>query len=279
MSLSLRSKALILFCFCATLFLYDSDYSSATAFYGTEITAAQSKRKADEVKMSILEIRNVTKVYGRDFREVHALNGVSFNADKGEFIAIVGTSGSGKSTLLHLIGGVDVPTDGTIVVDGQEINSLSEKELTLYRRRKVSTIYQFYNLLPMLNVRDNITLPLELDGKVIDGKALNDILKTLGIEEKEFHYPGQLSGGQMQRVAIARALITNPAILLADEPTGNLDSKNTREIMQLFRNSNIKYNQTIIIVTHDEHVANMADRIIQIEDGRIVKDIKNENHN
>ena len=222
--------------------------------------------------MSILEVRNVTKIYGSDFREVHALNGVSFCADKGEFIAVVGTSGSGKSTLMHLIGGVDVPTSGTILVDGQEINSLSEKELTLYRRRKVSTIYQFYNLLPMLNVRDNITLPLALDGKQVDDRVLTDILKMLGIAEKEFHYPGHLSGGQMQRAAIARALITNPAILLADEPTGNLDSKNTAEIMQLFRNSNKKYNQTIIIVTHDEKVAGMADRMIQIEDGRIVKD-------
>lgn len=212
--------------------------------------------------MSILKIRNLTKTYGKDLRAVHALNGVSFDADEGEFIAVVGTSGSGKSTLMHLIGGVDVPTGGNIIVDGQEINSLTEKELTLYRRRKVATIYQFFNLLPMLNVRDNITLPLELDGKAVDDGVLTDILKTLGIEEKEFYYPGQLSGGQMQRAAIARALITNPAILLADEPTGNLDSKNTRKIMQLFRNSNIKYNQTIIIVTHDEQVADMADRII-----------------
>lgn len=228
--------------------------------------------------MSILEIKNINKIYGKDLRQVHALNDISFNVDKGEFIAIVGTSGSGKSTLMHLIGGVDIPTSGTIIVDGQEINSLSEKDLTLYRRRKVSTIYQFFNLLPMLNVRDNITLPMELDGNTIDDKVLIDILKTLGIEDKEFHYPGHLSGGQMQRVAIARALFTNPVILLADEPTGNLDSENTKEIMQLFRNSNQKYNQTIIIVTHDEQVANMADRIIQIEDGKIVKDTENDNN-
>ena len=228
--------------------------------------------------MSILEIKNIHKVYGKDSHEVHALNDVSFNVDKGEFIAIVGTSGSGKSTLMHLIGGVDVPTSGNIIVDGQDIGTFTEKELTIYRRRKVSTIYQFYNLLPMLNVRDNITLPIELDGKKLDDKVLRDILKTLGIEDKEFHYPGHLSGGQMQRVAIARALITNPVILLADEPTGNLDSRNTQEIMQLFRSSNEKYNQTIIIVTHDEQVANMADRIIQIEDGKIVKDTRNEYH-
>ncbi len=227
--------------------------------------------------MSILSIKNINKVYGKDNREVHALNNVSLQVNKGEFIAIIGTSGSGKSTLMHLIGGVDTPTSGSIVVDGQDISTLSEKELTLYRRRKVSMIYQFFNLLPMLNVRDNITLPLELDGKKIDDREFVDILKTLGIDDKEFHYPGHLSGGQMQRVAIARALITNPLILLADEPTGNLDSKNTKEIMQLFRNSNIKYNQTIIIVTHDEQVASMADRIIQIEDGRIVKDERNEN--
>lgn len=226
--------------------------------------------------MSILEIKNLRKVYGKDTREVVALNDVSFNVEKGEFIAIVGTSGSGKSTLMHLIGGVDTPTSGSIIVDGQEISGLSEKELTLYRRRKVSVIYQFFNLLPMLNVRDNITLPIELDGKKADDKVLIDILKSLGIEDKEFHYPGHLSGGQMQRVAIARALITEPVILLADEPTGNLDSKNTKEIMQLFRDSNQKYDQTIIIVTHDENVANMADRIIQIEDGQIVKDSINE---
>lgn len=228
--------------------------------------------------MSILEIKNIHKVYGKDSHEVHALNDVSFNVDKGEFIAIVGTSGSGKSTLMHLIGGVDVPTSGNIIVDEQDIGIFTEKELTIYRRKKVSTIYQFYNLLPMLNVRDNITLPIELDGKKLDDKVLRDVLKTLGIEDKEFHYPGHLSGGQMQRVAIARALITNPVILLADEPTGNLDSRNTQEIMQLFRNSNEKYNQTIIIVTHDEQVANMADRIIQIEDGKIVKDTRNEYH-
>lgn len=228
--------------------------------------------------MAILEVRNLRKIYGNDDREVVALDDVSFKVEQGEFIAIIGTSGSGKSTLLHLIGGVDTPTSGSIVVDGQDISGLSEKELTLYRRRKVSIIYQFFNLLPMLNVRDNIILPIELDGQKADEKVLADILKSLGIAEKEFYYPGQLSGGQVQRAAIARALITNPAILLADEPTGNLDSKNTREIMQLFRESNHKYNQTIIIVTHDEQVASMADRIIQIEDGKIAGDSIDERH-
>lgn len=228
--------------------------------------------------MPILEVKDLKKVYGKDLREVIALNGVSFSVEQGEFISIVGTSGSGKSTLMHLIGGVDTPTSGSIVVEGREIGGLSEKELTLYRRRKVSIIYQFYNLMPMLNVHDNVLLPLELDGKKTDDKTLISMLKALGIDDKEFHYPNQLSGGQMQRVAIARALITNPAILLADEPTGNLDSKNTREIMQLFRYSNKKYKQTIIIVTHDENVAAMANRIIQIEDGKIVKDETNENH-
>lgn len=229
--------------------------------------------------MAVLEVRNLKKVYGRDSREVVALNDVSFCVEKGEFIAVVGTSGSGKSTLLHLIGGVDTPTSGSITVNGREIGGLSEKELTLYRRRSVSVIYQFFNLLPMLNVRDNITLPIELDGKKVDDKTLLDMLKSLGIEDKEFHYPGQLSGGQAQRAAIARALFTRPDIILADEPTGNLDSKNTDEIMQLLRGSNRKYDQTMIVVTHDEKVAAMADRIIRIEDGRIVEDAVNERDN
>lgn len=226
--------------------------------------------------MPILEVKKVKKIYKNGDHEVIALNDITLSVEKGEFIAIVGTSGSGKSTLMHLIGGVDTPTSGSIVVDGVEINGQSEKELTLYRRRKVSVIYQFYNLLPMLNVRDNITLPIELDGKNVDEDKLLDVMKTLGISDKEFNYPKHLSGGQMQRVAIARALITNPCILLADEPTGNLDSKNTNEIMRLFRNSNKKYGQTIIIVTHDENIACMADRIIQIEDGNLVRDCTND---
>ena len=228
--------------------------------------------------MPLLEIKHARKIYGKDYSEVIALDDVSFFVEKGEFVAVVGTSGSGKSTLMHLIGGVDTLTSGSIIVDGTELSELSSKELTLYRRRKVSVIYQFYNLMPMLNVRDNIVLPIELDGKTVDEKRFADIIKTLGIFEKEFHYPNQLSGGQQQRVAIARALITNPDIILADEPTGNLDSKNTNEIMRLFRNSNQKYNQTIIIVTHDDRIAHMADRIIQIEDGNIVGDYKNEDH-
>lgn len=222
--------------------------------------------------MPILKVVDLKKVYGKDYSEVVALDGVSFEVEKGELVAITGTSGSGKSTLMHLIGGVDVPTSGEIFVDGVSVHSQSEKELTLYRRKKVSTIYQFFNLLPMLNVRDNITLPIELDSRSVEEKRLLDVLKTLGIPDKEFYYPNQLSGGQQQRVAIARALITQPSILLADEPTGNLDSKNTLEIMELFRLSNQKFGQTILVVTHDEKVAAMCDRIIQIEDGKIVKD-------
>ena len=222
--------------------------------------------------MPILKVVDLKKVYGKDYSEVIALDGVSFEVEKGEFVAITGTSGSGKSTLMHLIGGVDVPTSGEILVDGVSVHSQSEKELTLYRRKKVSMIYQFFNLLPMLNVRDNITLPVELDSRSVEENRLLDVLKTLGIPDKEFYYPNQLSGGQQQRVAIARALITQPSILLADEPTGNLDSKNTLEIMELFKLSNQKFGQTILIVTHDEKVAAMCRRIIQIEDGKIVKD-------
>lgn len=224
--------------------------------------------------MPILKVADLKKVYGKDYSEVIALDGVSFEVEKGEFVAITGTSGSGKSTLMHLIGGVDVPTSGEIFVDGVCVHLQSEKELTLYRRKKVSMIYQFFNLLPMLNVRDNITLPVELDNRTVEEKRLIDVLKVLGISDKEFYYPNQLSGGQQQRVAIARALITQPSILLADEPTGNLDSKNTLEIMELFRLSNQKFGQTILVVTHDEKVAAMCDRIIQIEDGLIVKDVK-----
>lgn len=224
--------------------------------------------------MSIVKIENLKKIYGKNYSEVTALNGISLTVEKGEFIAIVGTSGSGKSTLMHLIGGVDTPTSGSILVDGVEVHTQSERELTLYRRKKVSLIYQFFNLLPMLNVRDNVTLPLELDGRKVMETQLYDILKTLGIAEREFYYPNQLSGGQQQRVAIARSLITSPSILLADEPTGNLDSKNTNEIMELFRISNKKFHQTIMIVTHDERIAAATDRIIQLEDGRIVRDEK-----
>ena len=222
--------------------------------------------------MSIVSVENLTKTYTVYDNETRALDGVSFEVEQGQFVAIIGTSGSGKSTLLHLLGGVDTPTSGRVVIDGADIYALSQKELAAFRRRRVALIYQFYNLLPMLNVRDNIQLPLELDGRKADPKELSRIMSLLGIAEKEFHYPNQLSGGQQQRVAIARACITRPAILLADEPTGNLDSKNSAEIMDLLTAANRELGQTIIMVTHDMAVARRADRVIEVEDGKIVSD-------
>lgn len=222
--------------------------------------------------MSILTVNNLTKVYTVGGDTTAALDHVSFSVEEGSFVAIVGTSGSGKSTLLHLIGGVDRPTEGSVFVDGKDIFEMNESGLSEYRRRTVSVIYQFYNLLPMLNVKANITLPLELDGRLPDGKRLDEILRFLGLEEKRFHYPDQLSGGQQQRVAIARSLMTSPKLLLADEPTGNLDSRNSAEIISLLKKSNRKLKQTILLVTHDMSIAEQADRIICISDGKIAED-------
>lgn len=222
--------------------------------------------------MSILAVNNLTKIYTVGGDTTAALDHVSFSVEEGSFVAIVGTSGSGKSTLLHLIGGVDRPTEGSVFVDGKDIFEMNESGLSEHRRRTVSVIYQFYNLLPMLNVKANITLPLELDGKLPDGKRLDEILRFLGLEEKRFHYPDQLSGGQQQRVAIARSLMTSPKLLLADEPTGNLDSRNSAEIISLLKKSNRKLKQTILLVTHDMSIAEQADRIICISDGKIAED-------
>ena len=222
--------------------------------------------------MSIVTVENLKKYYTVYDQETRALDGVSFEVEKGQFVAIIGTSGSGKSTLLHLLGGVDTPTDGRVIIDGTDMYALSQKDLAAFRRRRIALIYQFYNLLPMLNVRANILLPLELDGRQADERELSRILALLGIADKEFHYPNQLSGGQQQRVAIARACITRPAILLADEPTGNLDSRNTAEILELLEKANRELGQTVIMVTHDMAIARKADRIIEIEDGRIASD-------
>ena len=221
--------------------------------------------------MEILKVENLTKIYGKGTTEVVALNNVSFSVEKGEFVAIVGASGSGKSTLLHLIGGVDRPTSGKVYIDGKDIYSLNDDKLAIFRRRQVGLVYQFYNLIPILNVEENITLPLDLDNRKVDNKHLKQLLDLLGLENRKTHLPNQLSGGQQQRTSIGRALITNPTIVLADEPTWNLDSKSSDEIFALLKKSNREYKQTIIMITHNMEVAKCADRIIKIEDGKIVK--------
>ena len=222
--------------------------------------------------MEILRVENLSKVYGKGENKVVALDNVSFSVEKGEFVVIVGASGSGKSTLLHLVGGVDRPTKGKVFIDGKNIYEMNDDKLAIFRRRQVGLIYQFYNLIPILNVEENITLPLELDNREVDKKTLKELLELLGLEHRSKHLPNELSGGQQQRVSIGRALITNPAIILADEPTGNLDSKSSDEIVALLKKSNKEYNQTIIMITHNMEIAKEADRIIKIEDGRIVEE-------
>ena len=225
--------------------------------------------------MEILRGENVSKIYGKGENEVKAVDNVSFSIEKVEFVAIVGVSGSGKSTLLHLLGGVDRPTSGKVFIDGQDIYALDDENLAIFRRRQVGLIYQFYNLIPILNVEENITLPCNLDGKEVDKQKLEELLKTLKLENRRKHLPNELSGGQQQRVSIGRAIINSPAIMLADEPTGNLDSKASEEIISLLRLSNKKYNQTVVVITHDEKIALEADRIITIDDGKIIKDERN----
>lgn len=222
--------------------------------------------------MKILEVKNLCKTYGKGDTMVKALDNVSFSVEKGEFIAIVGPSGSGKSTLLHILGGVDMPTSGNVIIDKTDISQLNETALAIFRRRQIGLVYQFYNLIPILTVEENLTLPLLLDGKKPDAKTVGNLVNQLGLEQRLQHLPNQLSGGQQQRVSIGRALINNPALLLADEPTGNLDSENSREIISLLRRFNKQSNQTVIIITHDERIALSADRVIAIEDGKIVRD-------
>ena len=222
--------------------------------------------------MELLKIENLTKIYGSGENEVRALDGVSFSVEKGEFLAIIGPSGSGKSTLLHILGGVDRPTSGKVWLDGQDVYAQDEEQLAIFRRRQVGLIYQFYNLIPVLNVVENMTLPVLMDGRKINEERLAELLDTLGLKGRTNNLPNQLSGGQQQRVSIGRALMNAPSVVLADEPTGNLDSKNSQEIVELLRSSNLKYNQTLIVITHDESIALQADRIIAIEDGRITRD-------
>lgn len=220
--------------------------------------------------MNILQANDLKKIYGSGENKVHALDGVNFSVEKGEFVAIVGTSGSGKSTLLHMLGGLDRPTSGNVIVDGKDIFSLKDEALTIFRRRKIGFVFQNYNLVPVLNVHENIVLPVQLDGKKTDKSYIDSIVETLGLEHKLANLPGNLSGGQQQRVAIARALASKPAIILADEPTGNLDSKTSQDVLGLLKVSSQKYAQTIVMITHNEEIAQLADRIIRIEDGKIV---------
>ena len=221
--------------------------------------------------MNILQAKDLTKIYGSGENAVYALNGVNFSVEKGKFVAVVGTSGSGKSTLLHMLGGLDRPTSGSVTVDGKEIFSLKDEALTIFRRRKIGFVFQNYNLVPVLNVYENIVLPVQLDGKVPDAAYIDSIIETLGLESKLKNLPNNLSGGQQQRVAIARALASKPAIILADEPTGNLDSKTSQDVLGLLKVTSQKYAQTIVMITHNEEIAQLADRIIRIEDGKIVE--------
>lgn len=223
--------------------------------------------------MEILKVDNLTKIYGKDTTKVVALDHVSFSVEKGEFVAIVGASGSGKSTLLHLIGGVDRPTSGKVFIDGKDIFDFNDDKLAIFRRRQVGLIYQFYNLIPILNVEENILLPLSLDNRDVDKNKLNELLKLLGLQNRKNHLPNELSGGQQQKTSIGRALITNPTIILADEPTGNLDSKSSDEIVALLKKSNKEFKQTIIMITHNMEIAKEADRIIKLEDGKIVSEV------
>lgn len=222
--------------------------------------------------MDILRVEHLTKIYGQNENEVRALDDVSFSIKKGQFVAIIGPSGSGKSTLLHILGGVDRPTSGKVFLEEQDVFAQDENQLAIFRRRQVGMIYQFYNLIPVLNVTENITLPVLMDGRKVNAKRLEELVSTLGLKERVNHLPNQLSGGQQQRVSIGRALMNSPAIVLADEPTGNLDSRNSQEIMELLKISNGQYGQTLIVITHDESIALQADRIITIEDGRIIRD-------
>ena len=222
--------------------------------------------------MKILELKNITKIYGKGDSETKAVDDVSFTVEQGEFVAIIGPSGSGKSTLLHIIGGVDTPTTGNVIIDGTDITKLKESPLSIFRRRQIGLVYQFYNLIPILTVEENLTLPLLLDGRKPNKEQIDYLVSNLGLGDRLKHLPNQLSGGQQQRVSIGRALANNPALLLADEPTGNLDSENSKEIVALLRKFNREHNQTVIMITHDERIAQSADRIIAIEDGKIVKD-------